>query len=231
MAEVSYTLTRVQDKYYIENTQGTILNYSLIKVHSIIGEETISEGTIAIGGTLTVPITKDGIYKVTLTEGINSSLIDLEYYLNLQVSALEDIFTTLCPCDCGCNDCTEKELDCCNIVTTKDKIDTYNMLTSPALANYFNVVNGQALSLIEEQTYCIINEEHIYGTSMYNNKLSKQIVALNYMAWYLYELDTFGTDDTQIAYIKAKFKQQSIYCCIYKLGIDIKAIEEAVTLI
>lgn len=226
---VNHILTRVQDKYYIENLELDDIQYKLTKLNKITGDTVISEGIIEAGATFEVPITVDGKYTVLLTENDEggTSLLELDYYVNLQLSAIEDIFTVLCPCDCGCNGCSDEDSDCCDIVRTKDKIETYNMLLFPLFASYFSVVYEEVISLISKQVYCIINEESLYGSSTFNNKLSKQLIAANYLAWYLYEFQTYGTSEENISYIKTKFRQEEIYCCIHKLGIDLKSIEDA----
>ena len=225
MAEVNYILSHIKDKYYILNEQGAILDYTLQDIDPCTTDDVVSTGQIAVDENFEVPLTVDGVFQINLTYGVDESNIYIKYYLNLQLSMIEDIFTVLCPCDCGCANCTDLSTDQYQaLLTTRNKIDVFKYLTSPQYDAFFNVVHKGTSCLIEPQLYCDIATEGMTGMASYNQELTKQLIALDYLAMYFADLKGV-TDQEEIDYIDSKYQSDSILCCINKLGINIKEIK------
>jgi hypothetical protein len=225
MAEVNYTLTHKKDVYYILNDEAVPLDYTLQDIDPCTTDDVVSVGQIAVAENFEVPLIKDGVYQINLTEGANESNIYIKYYLNLQLSMIEDIFTVLCPCDCGCANCTDLSTDKYQaLLTTRNKIDVFKYLSSSRYDAVFTVVHKGTACLVEPQLYCDITTEGVTGMAAYNEQLTKQLIALDYLAMYFADLKGV-TDQEEIDYINNKYQSDSILCCINKLGINIKEIE------
>jgi len=225
MAEINYTLTHIKDVYYILNEQGVIVNYIFKDTDPCTADDVEATGTIAVDENFEVIFPQDGYFQMVLTEGANESNIYFKYYLNLQLSMIEDIFTVLCPCDCGCSDCVNLSTDQYKaLLTARNKIDIFKYLVSPKYDTSFTTVHKGASCLIEPKLYCDIDTEGVTGLASYNQELTKQLIALDYLAMYFTDLKGV-TDQDEIDYINSKYQSESILCCINKLGINIKEIE------
>lgn len=232
MAEVNYTISTKEDKHTLTNNENLHIVYTLTKVEKCTGTETIIETlNIMSGVSYVLPITLDGYYEIKLasTEFVNTfSNIYITYFINYQASMIEDIFTILCPCDCGCTGCTDLGINQYQtIITTTNKIGIYKHLTSPQYESVLKEVHQEAECLIVPQIYCDITQEGITGQSEYNEKLTKQLIALNYLAMYFWDLKNV-TDQEEIDYINDKYKSEEILCCINTLGVNINNIKQIV---
>jgi hypothetical protein len=231
MAEVNYTLLNKQGKYYITNNENLPITYTLHYTKGCVPETQIGDGSIEVGVPTEIPLTTDGYYRIVLasTEFVNTfSYIYIKYFESLQTSMIEDIYTVLCPCDCGCASCVDLSTDQYQaLLTTRNKIDVYKYTTSPQYDAVMQVVHEGTACLIAPQLYCDIATEGVTGQATYNENLTKQLIALDYLAMYYWDLKGI-TDPEQIAYINDKYKADEILCCISKLGIDINAIKKLI---
>jgi hypothetical protein len=226
---VDYTLTEKQDKYYVTNTELISMSYTLVKVDECTtSRENISSGTIAASEESLIPITLDGTYEIILmVDGEPDLTIYITYYVNFQLSLIEDIYNSICSCECGCKDCVDITETCPTLLITSNKIIVFKYLVDPRYKASFENVHQGLACIIEPQLYCDINKEIITGSPQYNEKLTKQLLALNYLAMYF--TDLFGLfiaeNPDEIAYINTKYQSSSILCCISSLGIDINNIK------
>lgn len=232
MAEVNYTVASKEDKYTITNNENLPINYTLIKTDKCSGLETIIETlNISSGVSYTLPIKEDGYYiiKLASTEFANTfSTLYINYFVNMHASMIEDVFSVLCPCDCGCAACTDLGVDQYQaLITTRNKIDIYQCMTSPQYDPVLKEVCKGAKCMLVPQIYCDIAQEGVTGENQYNEKLTMQLIALDYLAMYFWDLKNV-IDPEQIAYINEKYKADEILCCISKLGIDINKIKQIV---
>lgn len=226
---VSFNITKSQDKYYLLNTEETTITYELQKITDCVYFETISTGSIAASEEIEIVLTGDGEYQIILTndeEGESTVLI--RDYNELLVSTIASIYDVLCQCGCGCSGCSELETNECHaLLLTKAKMDAFKRLVNPQYVSYLDAVYSETKCLISKQIYCCITEENIKGSATFNEKLIKQLIALDYLAIYFHELNSASTDE-DIAYVKSKFKTNKIFCCISSLGIDIQEIEQLI---
>jgi len=228
MAEVNYTLTHKKDVYYILNEEGEVIDYTLQDIDPCTADDIVSAGEIAVDENFEIPLVKDGVYQMNLVSGANESNLYIKYYLNLQLSMIEDIFTVLCPCDCGCANCTDLSTDKYQaLLTARNKIDVFKYLSSPQYDAPMSVVHKGTSCLIEPQLYCDIAMEGVTGMAAYNEQLTKQLIALDYLAMYFWDLKNV-TDQEEIDYINDKYQSDAILCCINKLGIDINEIKKLI---
>mgnify|MGYP000610318492 CR=1 FL=1 len=224
---VDFRFNKLEDRYYITNNETTDVTYVLKKLYDCTDFLEIFDGTIAAGEQVEILLTGDGEYQVLLTNSSDEeSTVVIKHYLELQTSFIEDVYSVLCQCECGCKDCTELDIDEFKaLLMTQAKIETFKRLTNPRYVAYLDAAYQLTNCLIKEDVTCIITEECVKGSSIYNEHLTKKLIALDYLAIYLAELNEACLNDSK-AYIREKFKTAKILCCIKKLGINVNEIED-----
>jgi hypothetical protein len=223
MAELTYTLEHKKDIYTVLTSSAT---YVLTKLGACVPDEILESSVF--NTSYVIPLTLDGDYHLNMKAGGDESNIYIKYYLTLQLSMIEDIYTVLCPCDCGCANCTDLSIDQYKaLLVTRNKIDVLKYVVSPQYDASFQLIHEDTNCLIEPQLYCDIATEGITGETQYNATLTKQLIALDYLAMYFTDLREV-TDVDEIAYIKDKYKSEAILCCINKLGIDINGVQTTI---
>ena len=232
MAEVNYTLSKSKDAYSILNNEASNITYTLHKQEPCKAETVlIEEGTIAPTASYIPTLSLDGTYVLnvlsTETPG-NESNVTFLHYLNLQLSYLEDIFSVLCSCDCGCANCEDLSVDNYKaLLVTKTKLDAYKRLVFPQYNASFNATNETIHCIVDPVLYCDLAQEGITGLLQYNEKLTKDLIALDYLTLYFTDLRDV-VDEEEVAYIKSKFNSEDILCCINSLGVDINDIKTTI---
>lgn len=234
---IDYTLTFKQDVYYITNNEAESVYLTITDVDDCTEDKVLTELTLEPAIEYQLPLVNDGIYLVELDNiyaGIppdpdpqHSSFV-IKYYLNLEKSMIEDIFSVLCNCECGCSDCVDLSAESCELLlTARVKTDSFIRYSSPRYDSYVNTANEAFRCLSQPQLYCDIFEENVSGKNQYSEKLAKQMLALDYLGIYFQELQGL-TEQEDIDYIDEKFQSSSVFCCISKLGINIKEIENLI---
>lgn len=231
MAEVNYTLRFSKDKYFVTNNETLPLSFTLSEIDECTADKTISVGTIDAGVEYEIPLTLDGKYNLNLLSTQfpgNESNIYINYYLNFQESMIEDIFSVLCSCDCGCANCIDLSVEQYKaLLVARNKVDVFKYLVYPKYYTSFIAVHQNTSCLIEPALYCDIATEGVTGQSEYNEKLTKQLLALDYLAMYFTDLKGV-TDTEEIDYINKKYQSDAILCCINSLGINISEIKNLI---
>jgi hypothetical protein len=226
---IDYTLTEKQDKYYVINNELSSMTYTLVKVDECTASrDSVASGTIAPSEEAVIPISLDGTYEVILQVTAEPDLtIYIVYYVNFQLSLIEDVYNSICSCECGCKDCTDVTGDCKILLITSNKIDVFKYLVDPRYKASFEAVHQGTACLIEPAMYCDIATEIVTGSSQYNENLTKKLIALDYLAMYFTDLSgLFVTEDQEeIDYVNTKYQSKAILCCISSLGIDINKIK------
>lgn len=218
-----FNFKKIKDKYYIKNNELVSINFEVMRIFNCHEYLTIFEGIIESGETKEFDFDIDAEYKIIINE-IN--VVNIKHFLKLQESIIQGVIDNLCDCKCGC-ECGKAEDGLCNLLMLKAKLDVYKMLINPQGVAFFNAVYKHVQCLINKPVYCAVNEEIILGESKCNEEIVKQIIALDYLAIYFFEMaQSCLTEDKE--YIKNKFKTKTIFCCIQSLGIDIGDIEELI---
>jgi hypothetical protein len=220
---VLYTYAKEQDKYYVTNDEGTDITYVLSRITDCINYTEVSTGTITPAQKAEIVLALDGVYRLTLTNAaMETAIEDINHYLSLETSLIQDVFDVLCGCECGCTPCSGVDIASCEAIQiTSSKMQSYVRLTAPLYDAYLAVVYAQTNCIITPDIYCNLNTETITGASIYNETLMKRLIALDYLAVYGAELDLV-TLQADIDFVNAKYQTEKIFCCIIKLGgIDI----------
>lgn len=222
------TINKIQEKYYITNTQAGVITYDIQKLTDCVYFNTISSGTILPLDTIEVVLQGDGQYSIPIADTLITESILIKNYDQLLVSTIQSIYEILCPCGCGCSGCSDLDTEGCKgLLMTKAKIDTFKRLVTPQYVGVFDIIYAETKCLLDKQIYCSIVEEDVKGVATFNEKLMKQLIALDYLAIYFQELSS-ATTPAEIAYVKTKFKSDKVLCCITKLGIDVQKIEQLI---
>ena len=228
---INYSVTFKQDVYSIKNTGTNTLSFTLKAINDCTSlSEDISTGTILVNATYALPLVYDSVYEMTLTDIVTLEVktFQINYFENLELSLIEDIYSVLCTCNCGCADCTDVSAKPCqDLLTAKVRTEMYLLLSNPRYTAYVAIAMQTALCYTRPSLYCSLTEEWVSGNADYNEKLIKQLLALNYLAMYFQELSAI-TVTADVAYLNKKFKVASIFCCITKLDIDINAVKELI---
>lgn len=224
-----YFLNKIEDKYYLNNTDIVDAPWTLERTTNCRDNSTVAEGIVPTETVVKIPILEDGEYLLTVGNNPQTEeMFPVKHYLRLQNSILGNIESVLCGCDCKCIDCNEKPTDkLCDILMTTAKMKTYYNLTVPEGSCYYDIVYAQTKCLIQKPVYCNVTEELLLGEGGCKEDLAKQILALDYLAMYFYEIDLLGEDGDK-TYTNKKFKTEPIFCCIQELGINIASIEESI---
>ncbi len=231
MPDLNYSFTEKYDKYYIENLDETPLNFEVRKSLKCQPLEfvTIYTDTAEKGEKKEIFLNEDGLYQVYLIDDNPDTLqvegvpLTIKKYDRLLSSIIEGMGQEVCECNCGC-DCNEEHDDNCGLLMLRAKMDVFKRLISPAGASFFDAVYHYVGCLIEDPIYCAVDSEIITGESDCNKKLVKQILALDYLALYYFEMSSACLHEDK-NYIREKFNTKKIFCCIQSLGIDVGIIE------
>lgn len=228
---INYSVTFKQDVYSIKNTGTNAFAYTLKTVNDCTTKTAeVSSGSLAANTSYTLPLTVDSVYEMKLTDSVDASTqtFRINYFQNLELALIEDIFTVICTCNCGCADCEDVSAKPCEaLLTAKTRTEMYTILSSPRYNAYVQIAAKSALCYTTPSMYCSLGEEWIAGTSTFNEKLTKQLLSLNYLALYFQELSGLTLQE-DVDYLNGKFKTDSLFCCITALGVDINAVKEAI---
>lgn len=164
----------------------------------------------------------DGEYRFIIGE----DTVIAKSYLNLRQSIVEGILNYVCDCNCGCN-CDGKDHNYCNLLMLRAKVDVYKRLMNPEGVAFYDAINKHTQCLITKSIYCSVEEEIIRGESKCNEKVVKQMILLDYLAMYYYEMaQADGVIPTD--HINRKYRTDIIFCCIESLGISLDSIDKLI---
>lgn len=218
-----YDFKKKQDKYLVTNEDVVPINYEIKKMYDCTNFLTITDGVIEPGEVKEFDFTEDGQYHIIIDE---VDTIYIKHYLKLQISIIEGILDNICDCKCGC-ECSEEKNPYCQLLMLRAKMDVYKRLMNPSGTAFYDAVHSYVKCLIEKPIYCAVNKEIILGEKECNEEIIKQMLALDYLAIYFFEMaQVCLTEDKD--YIREKFYTKTIFCCIQSLGIDVGDIEELI---
>lgn len=231
MPNLEYSLREKNDRYYIQNQQLAPINFEVRKSLSCYPLEfsTIYTDSVLPGLEAEIFIKEDGIYEIFLiNEDPNTLEIEgepyrIKKYDTLLSSIIEGMGQEVCACSCGC-DCNEESDDNCGLLMLRAKMDAYKRLIHPKGASFFNAVYSYVGCLIKDPIYCSVSTEIITGEADCNKKLIKQMLSLDYLALYFFEMAAACLHEDK-NYVREKFNTKKIFCCIQSLGIDVGIIE------
>lgn len=220
--ELKFKYLQKQDRYFIKNNEeDDAIKYVVKHLFDCNSFLTITDGEILPGSTKEFKFIEDGEYQIILNGEYSTTI---KHYLKLQNSIIEGIVDTICDCGCGCN-CDGKDDKCCKLLTLRAKIDVYKRITEPFAEPFYNDLHAHVKCLILKPLYCGINKEIILGESDCNEKITEQMIALDYLSMYFYEMSQTCLEEDQ-NYVRNKFKTKPIFCCIEALGLNIKDLEK-----
>lgn len=218
-----FNFTKKQDKYLVTNEEIVPINYEVKKLYDCTNFLTITEGVIEAEEIKEFNFTEDGQYQIVINE---TDTIHIKHYIKLQLSIIEGVLNNICDCNCGC-ECNDNEDELCNLLMLRAKIDVYKRLTNPQGVAFYDAVYKHTKCLIEKPIYCAVDKEIILGESECNQKIVKQLIALDYLAMYFFEMAQVCLSEDK-EYVRNKFQTKTIFCCIQSLGIDVGDIEELI---
>lgn len=219
-----FNFTKKQDKYLVTNKEIVPINYEVKKLYDCTNFLTITEGVIEAEEIKEFNFTEDGQYQIVINE---TDTIHIKHYIKLQLSIIEGVLNNICDCNCGC-ECNDNEDELCNLLMLRAKIDVYKRLTNPQGVAFYDAVYKHTKCLIEKPIYCAVDKEIILGESECNQKIVKQLIALDYLAMYFFEMAQVCLSEDK-KYVRNKFQTKTIFCCIQSLGINVGDIEELIS--
>lgn len=223
---MSLTLKEAQDIYTLTNDNAYTVQAELQILENCVDYTTLETVDILSDESRDYKFTVDGNYRILITaDGEEDETVTIRHYLKLQTSIIEGVLDLLCDCDCGC-ECIEED-QMCQLLMLRAKIDAYKRLTNPEAVGFFDIVYRETHCLVNKQIYCAVDSEIVLGEADCNEKLIKQLIALDYLAMYFFEYFSVDTDEDR-NYVDIKFLTSTIFCCIKSLGIDIGKIKEEI---
>lgn len=221
---ILFDFNKEQDRYYLKNTGTESFNFSLKRLSDCTNFIEVYNQEVLVGSTVEIPLSQDGEYELELTDSNNPSVtLNLRYYLGLLNNIIENLEEAICSCDCGC-DCED---NFCHLLMTRAKMDTYKRLINPEAVSFFDAVYKETKCLISKQVNCSVTEDTILGESKCNEKLIKQLLALDYLALYFYEYAQ-GSGATFTQFIRTKFNTEKLFCCVKDLHISVEKIQNLI---
>lgn len=219
----TFELYKIKDKHFLKNQGREVIKYDIIPVLGPV--RPIPEpftGVVEPIETIELPIKNDGSYELYVDDVKYTTITVQETLLK---SILDSIIKDVCDCNCGC-DCGEDKNEYCNLLMLKAKMDVFKRITNPEGVPFYNIVNLQTHKLIEKSLYCSMDKDKVLGGTDCNAKLLKQMIMLDYLGRYFFELYQASEQDKN--FIKEKFLTKTIFCCIENLGINIQDIEDLI---
>lgn len=174
----------------------------------------------------------EGEYIITFYLGEKKEKLVITHYPSLLKSVIKDVKIALCNCDCDCKDnCHE---DSC--VTYKNLFGDISFLTNIyktiSTCKYNNIIREFITYAIEYYKCQLFNifcskelDTRIEGTADYSDKMFRKIIAIHYLAFYLYEKMITSPLEENVSYLNKVFRYKTIKECILKAGIDIMEME------
>lgn len=226
------TFKKEEDNYIIEVEQITTYVLTYYKNNTTTQ---VATGQILIDTPFTLPILMDGRYVLTLSVTGETDVIH-EFYVfkYLQNSIICDAYYILCKGDCNCGNCED---DCVSMAGKKclktrniyvkllslqlTYIPNYNSPFSNVFCDYLE----QAIQLykcdIQGKINTLLKEECLYGKGNSTDKLFRVYMFLFWYGMYYLELQEAGNNESEITFIKSKYKYDTILDCLCDLCIDI----------
>lgn len=219
----TYTIRVNEDIYYIKNKNNGNLSYSLYKKEQSLS--LIYDKIIPPLDEVVIEFEGDGIYNVL----VDSTTIEIRYYLTLQSTLIDTIGDFLCDCcgyssvdyDCSCS--TNVDIKCVQFSAVPLMLLSYQHLSSYCLnsccaAQYLYDASTLYEDEIRESYLGHIRQECIKGKSLYGTTGLKYMTAIYYVLFLEGELES--RDDIDVDFIYAKFDYERIRDCMNNLGIE-----------
>jgi hypothetical protein len=232
----SFTFKKSKDLYVVTNLESVAIHYEVKKQAYDKSLITVQEGFLQPSSTKNFKLIGDGEYNIVLTVPLDSleerSLfippgnIYIKHYNTMLLSIIGSITEDICDCNCGC-DCGESKEAFCNLLMLRAKMDVFRRLTNPEGVVFYDTVNKKTQTLVEKSTYCAVDKELLHGVVDCDEKLIKQLIVLDYLGRYFFELAQAQTQEDKL-YIEKKFITKTIFCCIENLGVEIQEIKDLI---
>lgn len=223
---LNYIYRKYKDTYTLENTGLVTLDYTL-SYKECSSVTTVSQGKINVNQTVTLPITYiDGVYNIKISDSVSEEILpDILFYKNLILSIVDNVENVICGCenckDCGGN-CSDDE--CNSLLVTLVSEQALTFVNNPKYNTYLSIIGDYLKCSISELVLASLTQEMILGKQEVKD-LVLQIIGLYYLAFYYTELHE-ASDDSEVDYVKDKYKFNKIAKCLKKIGINTGDIED-----
>lgn len=223
----NYDFVKKKDEFIFTPEQETtvtlyyVSSKSAIKITSYLVKETVS---------MTVPITKDGEYKLLL-EVENRPTLEVYFtsFKNLQNSIIAKVKKVLCPCgDCPCED---KDFSIQRDTLTEVLafqtlfLDSYGEDIPCTFTSFLNEAVKSAVCKIQDKINSLLLEEYVYGHMKKLGPLSNFYLGIYWAGMYFIEKQEAGTDEDQQDFLLTKFRYKDITKCLCGLCISMEDLE------
>lgn len=238
----NYTFQRYKDVFTLSNSDtGLALSYSLVQqINCSTSTKVVSSGTLVVSPSSSViNIYFDGDYQLILTRvGGATTTLQIRNYLTLQRGLIYNLREVICG-RASCADCIKQGLDdCVEYQGVFGQIIGYQYLIKPYSPDYClegNLVDAFIHQAIELNK-CVIGQElnmQLYNEAMLSKitsskKLVEYLATIYYLVFYFYE-KLLAVDDTERAYVDAKYYWTQVQFCISKSGINIAQLQALFT--
>lgn len=236
---ILYTLDKIKDDFILNVSQDTDIKVTFISDNS---NEVIDTKEILADNTYTLPIVKDGHYKLTLNaEGETESAKEFYSLKKLQQSIINDAKVLLCDdCDCGCNDkynskCLSEAAKRClqykgifvKLLSYQNLyVHTYSAKTPLTFITFLIESTKVFECKVQTLVNTLLMEECIYGDVKNTEKLFKLYLALYWAGMYFIEKSFAFEDEEELAFIKDKYSYDTIIGCLCNTCIDMNTLED-----
>lgn len=237
----NYIFTRYKDTYLLSNLDlVTPLSYTLNRAADYITYQLITTGSVPVNTLQAqIPIISDGDYQLILTNGTDTTTINIYHYLQLQRGLIYNIREAICNKVDTCTDCPARGLDdCVNYQSLFSQLMAYQYLIKPFTTEFCDqdcLIRSylkQAFDLnkldVSNELYRQLANELYSGRIQSGKNLTNFIAAIYYLTFYFYE-SSLAVDQSEQDYIDIKFYWIYTQRCIASIGISTSEMRELFT--
>ena len=215
---IQRVFTESKDVYTLKVLQDTQVKLEYVSDLTT----TVLDKMVYNGNTITLPTSKDGFYKITLSAPNNTDvIIDFEVVNNLQLSVISDICSILVNTKYTSKACSVESktgIDLMNFKNIMSKLLVLETLWFPKIGENLTIFFNQYLvKLVEKDKFrfytnitTILNEECSYGDSKLNSQLFKTFLIYYYIGMYNIDKNIAGSNVDELAYVEDKYSLKKI---------------------
>jgi hypothetical protein len=234
-------MVKEKESYNFLNTLTTPITYSIVKKGCSSFNSSVETGNIVASGNFIYTPEKDGEYRIDFlsTHPTDESLnkketLILTHYPTLIKSVIKNTKEALCDDGCGCGgDCDSLANACLSyqnlFAETQLLLGLIRSMPNCEGKDVVKLFIYLAIDLYKCDLFSLFCEKELElklkGEAEFSSKLTKKLIAINYLALYFYELWITNPLEEFVKYHEDKYRFRYIKDCLLKAGIDIFALQ------
>lgn len=227
-------MLKEKETYNFLNLLASPGTYSIVKKGCSSFNTPAITGNITANGTFIFNPERDGEYIITFSVDDKKQTIILTHYPTIIKSIIKSTNSALCNCGCGCEGECDSEAKAC---LTYQTIFAETQLVMGLLKSMPNCEGKDvvklfiylAIDLYKCDLFSLFCDKELElklkGQAEFSSRLTKKLIAINYLALYFYEKWISNPLEEYVKFVDNKYKYRYIKDCLLKAGIDIFALQ------